>query len=84
MLLKGTKAAYLEPFSFLGFGAKRNWDGVRRFSEFGDEQETLFQRGTRMRITKVEKANGKIYIDCEVIGQELKPLSYVKDSNIGD
>ena len=81
---KGTKAAYLEPFSFLGFGAKRNWDGVRRFSEFGDEQETLFQRGTRMRITKVEKANGKIYIDCEVIGQELKPLSYVKDSNIGD
>ena len=81
---KGVKATYVEPFSSLGLGGGRFWDGVRGFSEFGDEQETLFQRGTRMRITKVEKANGKIYIDCEVIGQELKPLSYVKDSNIGN
>ena len=36
-----------------------------------------------MRISKVEQSQGTIYIDCEVIGQEIKPLSYVKDGNIG-
>lgn len=80
---KGTKATYIEPFSYYGLGGGRNWDGVTRFSKFSNEQETLFQRGTRMRITKVKEANGRVYIDCEVIGTELKPLSYVKDSNIG-
>ena len=80
---KGTKATYIEPFSYYGLGGGRNWDGVTRFSKFSNEQETLFQRGTRMRITKVKEVNGRVYIDCEVIGTELKPLSYVKDSNIG-
>lgn len=80
---KGTKATYVEPFSRYGHGAKNNWDGKERFSEFGNEQETLFQRGTKMRITKVEQSYGTIYIDCEVIGQETKPLSYIKDKNIG-
>lgn len=36
-----------------------------------------------MRITKVYQEGSKTYIDCEVIGQELKDLSYVRDSNIG-
>ena len=36
-----------------------------------------------MRITKVYKNNGRIYIDCEVVGQELKDLKYVKDFHIG-
>ena len=80
---KGTKAAYVEPFSKFGLGANRKWDGKERFTRFGGEQETLFQRGTKMRITKVEQSQGTIYIDCEVIGQEIKPLSYVKDGNIG-
>lgn len=80
---KGTKAAYLEPISAFGDGAGRDWDGVQRFSSFSTEQETLFQRGTRMRITKVYQEHGKTFIDCEVIGQEIKDLSYVKDSNIG-
>lgn len=80
---KGTKAAYVEPFSAFGCGDKRSWDGVSRFSTYSSEQETLFQRGTRMRITKVYEEGGKTYIDCEVIGQELRDLSYVKDSNIG-
>ena len=80
---KGTKAAYVEPFSAFGNGAKRNWDGVKRFSSFSDEQETLFQRGTQMRITKVYQERGKTYIDCEVIGQNIRPLTYVKDENIG-
>lgn len=80
---KGTKAAYVEPFSAFGCGDKRSWDGVSRFSKYSSEHETLFQRGTRMRITKVYEEGGKTYIDCEVIGQELRDLSYVKDSNIG-
>lgn len=80
---KGTKAAYIEPFSAFGCGDKRSWDGVSRFSTYSSEHETLFQRGTRMRITKVYEEGGKTYIDCEVIGQELRDLSYVKDSNIG-
>lgn len=80
---KGTKAAYVEPFSAFGCGEKRSWDGVSRFSTYSSEHETLFQRGTRMRITKVYEEGGKTYIDCEVIGQEIRDLSYVKDSNIG-
>lgn len=80
---KGTKAAYVEPFSAFGCGDKRSWDGVSRLSTYSSEHETLFQRGTRMRITKVYEEGGKTYIDCEVIGQEIRDLSYVKDSNIG-
>lgn len=80
---KGTKAAYVEPFSAFGCVDKRSWDGVSRFSTYSSEHETLFQRGTRMRITKVYEEGGKTYIDCEVIGQEIRDLSYVKDSNIG-
>lgn len=80
---KGTQAAYVEPISSFGAGAGRNWDGKQRFSKFSYEHETLFQRGTIMRITKVYQVGGKTFIDCEVIGQEVKPLSYVSDSNIG-
>ena len=80
---KGSKAAYLEPISEYGNGAKRSWDGKERFSSFSSEHETLFQRGTQMRITKVYTEGGKTYIDCEVIGCDPKDLSYVKDSNIG-
>lgn len=80
---KGSKAAYLEPISAFGNGAQRSWNGKERFSSFSSEHETLFQRGTQMRITKVYKERGKTYIDCEVIGCDPKDLSYVKDSNIG-
>jgi hypothetical protein len=80
---KGTQAAYIEPISAYGNGAGRKWDGKQRFSTFSSEHETLFQRGTLMRITKVYQVGGKTFIDCEVVGQEIKPLSYVSDSNIG-
>ena len=80
---KGTQAAYVEPISVFGNGSGMNWDGETRFKTFSSEQETLFQRGTKMRITKVYKEGGKTYIDCEVIGQELKPISYVNNEDIG-
>lgn len=80
---KGTKAAYIEPVSAFGNGNGRSWDGTEKFGSFSSEHETLFQRGTKMRITKVYKEDGKIYIDCEVISQEIKDLSYIPDGNIG-
>lgn len=80
---KGTQAAYIEPISEYGDGAGREWDGKQRFSTFSIEHETLFQRGTLMRITKVYQVGTQTFIDCEVIGQEIKPLSYVSDSDIG-
>ena len=80
---KGTQAAYIEPISAYGDGAGRKWDGKQRFNTFSPEHETLFQRGTLMRITKVYQFGGKTFIDCEVVGQEIKSLSYVSDSNIG-
>lgn len=67
----GTKMMYIEPISAFGRGAGRSWDGITPQSSFGSEAEMLFQRGTKFRVTKVEKSGGTIYIDVEVIGQEL-------------
>lgn len=82
---KGMKAAYAEPFSAYGNGMGHHWDGISKQHNFSQEFETIFQRGTKMRITKVEKnaGNGIIYIDVEIIGQEVKDLSYVADDLIG-
>ena len=81
---KGTKAAYIEPFSEFGCGKQSvGWDGLERFTSFSKEDETLFQRGTKMRITRVYQNGYKTYIDVEIVGQELKDLSYVLDDNIG-
>lgn len=67
---KGTKALYVEPFSAFGSGSGKNWDGKKGQSSFGSEFETIFQQGTEMRITKVERdGSGKIWIDLDVIGQ---------------
>ena len=81
---KGTKAAYAEPFSEYGRGAQSaSWDGIQKQSSFSQEFETIFQRGTKMKITKVEETADKVYIDVDIIGQEIKDLSYVSDDLIG-
>lgn len=67
-LPKGTKAAYVEPISACGKGAGRDWDGKTKQKQIGREAELIIQRGANMRITKVERANNHIYIDCELIG----------------
>lgn len=67
----GTKMMYAEPFSAFGRGSGKSWDGISKQSSFGSESEMIIQRGTTFRITKVEKNNGKIYIDMEIIGQEV-------------
>jgi phage-related protein (TIGR01555 family) len=73
---KGTKMIYAEPFShFAGQnvgGAK--WDGKKKQDpkNLGGEFETIIQRGTSYRVTKVEKkaGGGKLYVDIEVVAQK--------------
>lgn len=67
---KGTKMAYVEPFSHYGNGAGKNWDGISTQSSIGYEAEMLFQRNTKFRVIKVEKSGSQWYIDMEVISQK--------------
>lgn len=80
---KGTHGVYAEPFS--AFGEKgMHWDGVYKPSvDISSENEVLLQRGTRMRITKVEydEAIDQWYVDVEVLGQNPEKIKgYVLDS----
>lgn len=66
---KGTKMAYVEPFSAFGDGAGKHWDGITTQSSIGYEAEMLLQRNTKFRVIKVEKSGSQWYIDLEVISQ---------------
>ena len=74
---RGTKAMYCEPFSAFGHGDGRHWDGRSKQSSFGYESEILIQRGTKFRITKVQKSGGVWYIDVDIIEQKPLPFPYV-------
>lgn len=85
---KGSKAMYAEHFSYYGAGARSaSWEGSRVSKSFSDEFETIFQRGTRMKITKAEigtyRGDKYLYIDVEIVGQEVRDISYVPKSLIG-
>lgn len=67
---RGTKMMYAEPFSAFGNGSGRSWDGIAKQSSFGSESEIILQQGTKFRITKVERSNGKLYVDLEVVEQK--------------
>lgn len=73
---RGTKMMYCEPFSKYGHGDGRDWDGISPQSSFGYESEILLQRGTKFRITKVQKSGGQWYIDVEVLSQNYLPFPY--------
>lgn len=66
---QGTKMMYAEPFSAFGNGSGGSWDGLAKQSSFGTESEIILQQGTSFRVTKVERTNGKLYVDIEVIMQ---------------
>ena len=66
---KGTKMMYSEPFSHYGAGHKRKWDGQKQQASFGYEDETIIQRGTTFKVTKVEKVGNKVSFEIEVIEQ---------------
>ena len=57
---------YAEPFSNFGNGVGVKWDGIQEQSSFGVEFEVIIQRGARYTITKIERKEGKIYVDMEV------------------
>ena len=68
---KGTKMIYAEPFSVYNgdsLNPSNLWDGVSKYI-LRDEFETILQRGTSFRITKIEKVNNYLYIDVEVVAQ---------------
>lgn len=67
---KGTQMIYAEPFSAFGNGSGKSWDGISTQSSFGGEAEMIIQRGASYTITKIEKTNGRIYIDMEVHPEE--------------
>lgn len=67
---RGTKMMYSEPFSHYGYGDKREWDGKRTQEYFSYEDETIIQRGTKFKVTKVEKtADGALTFELEVVEQ---------------
>lgn len=75
---KTTKGMYCEPFSQFGNGSmSASWDGSLTQNTVGHENEFLFQRGTKFKVTKVEKSHGKWYIDLDVIEQEPVQFPYV-------
>ena len=83
----GSRAMYAEHFSDFGNGAKSwRWDGSRQSTRFSKEFETIFQRGTKMRITKAEigtyNGDNIVYLDVEIVGQEARNISYVPKSKI--
>ena len=67
---KGTKMMYAEPFSHYGDGDKRDWDGEKTQTSFGNEDETIIQRETKFRIIHVERNSfGYLSLEVEVIKQ---------------
>lgn len=62
----GTEMMYAEPFSGFGRGGGRRWDGKAGQEHFGSEAEIILQQGTTFRVTKVERAGGKLYVDLDV------------------
>ena len=75
---KGTKAMYCEPFSAYGHGKGKNWDGIAGQFSYGYESEILIQRGTKFKITKIEKSGGTWYIDVDIIEQNPLPFPYLR------
>ena len=74
---RGTKAMYCEPFSSYGNGSGRYWDGIAKQTSFSSESEILIQRGTKYKITKIEKNGGTWYIDVDIVEQNPLPFPYV-------
>lgn len=50
---KGTKALYVEPFSYYGRGSGGDWDGSEKQDRFGTELETIINRGSTVTIDRI-------------------------------
>jgi len=69
---KGTKAVYAEPQSYfgntVGSSAKLYKKG-QSYRSVGGEAEVILQRGTKFRITNIEKRGRTIHVKMEVVEQ---------------
>lgn len=69
---KGTQLIYAEPFSRFNGDSLNSynnlWDGVSKYS-LRNEFETIIQRGTKYRVSKIYVERGRVYADFEVVGQ---------------
>ena len=68
---KGTQMIYAEPFSrFNGdsLSSYNLWDGKSKYV-LENEFETIIQRGTTYKITKIYIDNGRLYVDMDVVAQ---------------
>lgn len=69
---KGTKAIYAEPQSYfgntVGSSAKLYRKG-QAYSSVGGEAEVIIQRGTKFRITKIEKSGYTTTVHMEIVEQ---------------
>ncbi|MDY5968643.1 MAG: ADP-ribosyltransferase [Bacteroidales bacterium] len=69
---KGTQLIYTEPFSHFNGDSLNSynnlWDGSSKYT-LRHEFETIIQRGTKYRISKIYINKGQLYIDLEVVGQ---------------
>ena len=75
---KGSKAVYAEPFSSMGLGGSRYWDGITGQSGFSSEFEVLLQRGYKLKPIAYNPdggRNGTHQIVFTIVGQESKPIS---------
>ena len=75
---KGSKAVYAEPFSSMGLGGSRHWDGVTGQSSFSSEFEVLLQRGYKLKPIAYNPdggRNGTHQIVFTVVGQESNQIS---------
>ena len=67
---KGFKALYTEPFSALGKGARRDWDGISQQSNFSNEMEVLLQRNSSFKINDIKREDEKLHFYMDLISQE--------------
>lgn len=75
-LPKGSHAVYAEPFSQHGYNYSdgRSWDGNPEKAHVFGEFETIIQRGSTYKITKMYSEGGKLYMDFDVCTQEADKL----------
>lgn len=84
---KGTRMINAVSFNNYEYGGDHcgteNWDGETEITH-QHECEYILQRGTKLRIIKAYTSNGKLCIDCEVIGQNPQAIAGLEGSVYND
>ena len=62
----GTQMIYAEPFSDYSASGGRHWDGIKKATRFGTEDETIIQRGASYEVVKIERSGYTINVELVV------------------